>query len=92
MGRLMVWALIGAMVGLTVATLFAPSALEALLATTGAQDAMCQCTELVRRTSTTLIQVQLTGSAVGAVTFPIFAWLVRRKFKKPEQGPAPSAA
>jgi hypothetical protein len=67
------------------ATFFAPSALEALLATTGAQDAMCQCSQLVHLTATRLIQVQLAGAAIGAVLFPTAAWLMRRKFRKPSE-------
>jgi hypothetical protein len=66
-----------------VASFIAPRVLETLLATTGAQDAMCQCSQLVHRTSTLLIQVQLAGAAIGAVLFPLGAWLARRKFGKP---------
>lgn len=79
----LVWAGAGAFVGTAAASFFAPAVLDTLLATTGAQDAMCQCSQLVHRTSTMLIQVQMTGAAVGGVLFPLCAWLVRRKFKKP---------
>jgi hypothetical protein len=85
MERFLVWFLGGALVGTVVASLVAPAALETLLASTGAQDAMCQCTELVNRTATRLITVQLVGAAIGAVTFPLGAWLVRRKFNKPSE-------
>ena len=85
MGRFFAWCLGGALVGTVVASLAAPKVLEALLATTGAQDAMCQCSELVHRTATRLIMVQLIGAAIGAVTFPLGAWLVRRKFGKPSE-------
>lgn len=85
MGRFLVWFLSGALVGTVVASLIAPVALETLLASTGAQDAMCQCAELVNRTATKLITIQLIGAVTGAVTFPLVAWLVRRKFNKPSE-------
>ncbi len=85
MGRFFAWFLGGALVGTVVASIAAPMLLETLLATTGAQDAMCQCTELVNRTAKTLIIVQLVGAGIGAVTFPLGAWLVRRKFNKPSE-------
>jgi hypothetical protein len=91
MRRFFAWFLGGALVGTAVATTFAPTVLEALLASTGAQDAMCQCSQLVHRTATRLIMVQLIGAAIGAVTFPLGAWLVRRKFGKEPEGAVPAA-
>ena len=89
MGRFFAWFLGGALAGTVVASIIAPRVLETLLATTGAQDAMCQCSELVHRTANTLIMVQLVGAAIGAVTFPLTAWLVKRKLNKPgEVAPA----
>jgi hypothetical protein len=85
MGRFLAWFLGGALAGTVVASLIAPAVLEALLASTGAQDAMCQCSQLVHRTATRLIMVQLVGAVIGAVTFPLGAWLVRRKFNKPSE-------
>jgi hypothetical protein len=79
------WFLGGALFGVAVATVIAPRVLEALLATTGAQDAMCQCSQLVHRTATLLIEVQLAGAAIGATLFPLAAWLTRRKFGKPSE-------
>jgi cytochrome oxidase assembly protein ShyY1 len=52
---------------------------------------MCQCSQLVHRTATRLIMVQLIGAAVGAVTFPLGAWLVRRKFAKEPEDALPAA-
>ena len=85
MRRFLAWFASGALVGATVASFIAPQVLETLLATTGAQDAMCQCSQLVHRTSTLLIKVQLVGAAIGAVVFPLGAWLARRKFAKPSE-------
>lgn len=91
MRRVVIWIIVGSFVGSVVATLMAPFVLETLLASTGAQDAMCQCTELVKNTASLLIRTQIWGGAIGAVTFPILAWLVRRRFGTkalpPEGGP-----
>jgi hypothetical protein len=76
------WMAVGAFIGGTLATLIAPWVLKTLLATTGASDAMCQCSELVRNTSSTLIQTQLWGAVGGAVIVPLVAHLMRRKFGK----------
>jgi hypothetical protein len=72
------WLVVGAFFGATVATLIAPVVLETLLASTGAKDAMCQCTELVNNTASLLIKTQLWGAGAGAGVFPIAAWLVKR--------------
>jgi hypothetical protein len=82
------WLAVGALLGTVVATLLAPMILEALLASTGAKDAMCQCTELVANTASLLIRTQLWGAAAGAIVFPTAAWLVRRKRAQSAQ-PAP---
>ena len=73
------WLMGGAFFGGAAATFVAPFVLKTLLASTGAQDAMCQCTELVSNTSSLLIKTQLYGAAAGALLFPIAAWLFRRK-------------
>jgi hypothetical protein len=88
MRKFFAWFLGGSLFGTAVATLVAPRVLEALLATTGAQDAMCQCSQLVHRTATLLIEVQLTGATIGGVAFPLCAWLVRRKLHKPGEAVA----
>jgi len=85
MRKFLVWFAAGALVGSALATVCAPYVLETLLASTGAKDAMCQCTELVRNTASLLIKTQLTGGAIGAVVFPILAWLMRRRFGKPSE-------
>ncbi len=81
------WLAVGALVGAIVATLVAPIILQAFLASTGAKDAMCQCSELVSNTSSLLIRTQLWGAVAGAVVFPTLAWLVRSKRNKPEALP-----
>jgi hypothetical protein len=91
MRKFLAWSGSGAFVGMVAASFFAPAVLETLLATTGAQDAMCQCSQLVHRTSTLLIQVQLTGATIGAILFPLCAWLLRRKFNKSGAEPAAAA-
>lgn len=80
MRRFVTWAIVGSFLGSVIATLLAPTVLQTLLATTGAKDAMCQCAELVNNTADLLIRTQLWGAAIGAVVFPILAWLVRRRF------------
>jgi hypothetical protein len=72
------WLVIGAFFGAVAATLIAPWMLETLLATTGAKDAMCQCTELVANTASHLIRTQIYGAVAGAITFPIGAFVARR--------------
>ena len=81
------WLAVGAFVGAAVATLCAPFVLETLLASTGAQDAMCQCTELVKNTASLLIKTQLWGAAGGALVFPVAAFLTRRRFNRPGTAP-----
>ncbi len=73
------WLMVGAFVGGAVSTFVAPFVLETLLASTGAKDAMCQCTELVNNTANLLIKTQLYGAGAGAFLFPIAAWLFRRR-------------
>ena len=82
------WLLVGAFIGGAAATFVAPFVLQTLLASTGAQDAMCQCTELVSNTASLLIKTQLYGAGAGALLFPVAAWLFRRK----RAGDSPSAA
>lgn len=91
MRRFLTWLAVGALFGGVVATLVAPYVLETLLASTGAKDAMCQCSELVDRTATLLIKTQLWGMALGAAAFPIGAWFMRRKFGGPSDGALPPA-
>jgi hypothetical protein len=87
----MIWTVSGAFVGMIVATLLAPYVLETLLASTGAKDAMCQCTELVNNTASLLIKTQLWGAAIGAMLLPLVAWLFRRRFGRASQPPVPPA-
>jgi len=79
------WVAVGSFIGAAVATLIAPSVLETFLASTGAADAMCQCSQLVQNTARLLIKTQLWGAAAGAVVFPVGAFLAQRKFKRPQQ-------
>jgi hypothetical protein len=83
MRKFLTWMVSGALAGMIVATIAAPYVLETLLASTGAKDAMCQCTELVNNTARLLIKTQLWGGVVGAVLFPLGAWLARRQFGRP---------
>lgn len=73
---------VGAFLGGALATFFAPVVLETLLASTGAQDAMCQCTELVKNTANLLIRTQLVGAGIGAVIALLGSALLRRRFGK----------
>lgn len=86
------WFAVGAFIGTAVATLVAPIVLETFLASTGAKDAMCQCTELVASTAALLIKTQLWGAGAGGLIFPsaAFAWRRRRgkSLVPPTQGPA----
>ena len=86
---LLMWVMSGSFVGAVIATVAAPVVLETLLASTGAKDAMCQCTELVTNTASLLVRTQLWGAAIGAVSFPLIAWLGRRRWgQKPATPPA----
>lgn len=82
------WMAVGALAGAVISTLVAPWVLETLLASTGAQDAMCQCTELVKNTATLLIKTQLWGAGSGAVVVPIAALLIKRSWGNRGTGPA----
>jgi hypothetical protein len=92
MRRLLTWMIIGSFVGSVIATLLAPMVLKTLLASTGAKDAMCQCMELVNNTAHLLIRTQIWGAAIGGVTFPIVAWLFRRRFGPKSLPPSGEAA
>ena len=80
MRTIVTWMIVGSFFGSVIATLVAPTVLQTLLASTGAKDAMCQCAELVGNTSSLLIRTQMWGAAIGAAIFPLFAWLVRKRF------------
>jgi hypothetical protein len=95
MRRFLLWVVVGAFSGAVIATLAAPWVLETFLATTGAQDAMCQCSELVANTASTLIKTQLWGMVVGAIVVPTTcAFLAKRLWGKRGDagGAAPGAA
>jgi hypothetical protein len=79
MRRFLTLLAVGAFVGMALATLAAPWVLETLLASTGAKDAMCQCTELVNNTASLLIRTQLWGAGIGGALFPLAGWLIRRR-------------
>jgi len=89
MRMFLVWMVSGAFSGMMVATVLAPRILETMLASTGAKDAMCQCTELVNNTGALLIKTQLWGAAIGAGLFPLVAWLAKRRFGRASPPPAP---
>jgi hypothetical protein len=82
MRRFFTWMVFGALTGVVVATALAPAVLRTLLASTGAQDAMCQCVELVNNTASLLIKTQIWGAIVGATSFPAGAWLVKRMWTR----------
>ena len=87
---LLTWTLIGALLGVVVATLIAPFVLQKLLASTGAEDAMCQCTQLVQNTTRGLIRTQVWGIAIGAVTFPAVAGVVRWQWRRRKKAETPA--
>jgi hypothetical protein len=92
----LIWSISGALLGGIIATLVAPWMLRTLLATTGAADAMCQCSELVTNTANLLIKTQAIGIAIGGLGLPIMAGVMRWSRSRrshgslPEQGTAPS--
>ncbi len=95
--RFFTWTVFGALTGVVVATLMAPAILRTLLASTGAQDAMCQCAQLVDNTSSLLIRTQVWGLLAGAILFPSADWLVRllwrrRKARKAAEAQVAAAA
>ena len=83
------WVIAGLFVGSAVATVAAPVVLETLLASTGAKDAMCQCTELVNNTASLLIRTQLWGAVVGGALFPLVAWLAKRRWGSKDAASGP---
>jgi len=87
MRRFLIWFVSGALAGMVIATLLAPTVLKTMLASTGAKDAMCQCTELVNNTATLLIKTQIWGAVVGALLLPLVAWLFRRRFGRASEPP-----
>lgn len=91
MRRLFTWIVFGALAGVAAATAVAPAFLRKVLASTGATDAMCQCVELVDNTATLLIKTQIWGLVIGAVVFPVVAFLARRAWdnRKAERAPSP---
>ena len=91
MRKFLIWMVSGAFGGVFIATFAAPWVLEKLLASTGAKDAMCQCTELVNNTATLLIKTQGWGAVAGAVLGLVGAWLTRGHHA-PGAGEAPVAA
>lgn len=82
MRRIFNWMVFGALTGVAVATAIAPYVLRTLLASTGAQDAMCQCVQLVTNTASTLIKTQIWGAIIGAASFPAGAWLAKRLWNR----------
>jgi len=95
--RVFTWMVFGALTGVVVATFMAPAILRTLLASTGAQDAMCQCAQLVDNTSSLLIRTQIYGLLAGAILFPTGDWLVRllwrrRKARKAAEAQAAAPA
>lgn len=74
---LLIWSVSGALLGGIIATLVAPWMLRTLLATTGAADAMCQCSELVTNTANLLIKTQAIGIAIGGLGLPLMAGVMR---------------
>jgi hypothetical protein len=87
----LIWMTVGAFLGSVVATFIAPYVLETLLATTGAQDAMCQCSQLVANTASLLIKTQIWGAVIGAAILPIVVYVVRRMWGRRFPGDPTSA-
>jgi hypothetical protein len=67
----------GAIFGFIGATLVGPPSIT-WYSTPGTGQAMCDCANLVRDTTTRLIQIQLYGIAIGATAFLIIGVLVVR--------------
>jgi hypothetical protein len=89
MRKFLIWLVSGAFGGVLIATFAAPWVLEKLLASTGAKDAMCQCTELVNNTASLLITTLGWGAVAGGVLGLIGAGLTRGH---PSAGAGDSAA
>ncbi len=87
------FALAGAIVGAVGATLIAPGFLTWYNTPGSAGQALCNCPELVRATSSQLIQAQLIGAAIGAGASLVVGVLVVRARKNKRKAPpaAPAA-
>jgi hypothetical protein len=78
-----VWALVGALVGVVVASFVVPPLLSwynapGKITSSGQVQTLCNLPELIRYTSSRLIRGQLIGAAVGAVLFTLLGLVVRR--------------
>ena len=79
----LVWALVGALVGVVVASFAVPPLLSwynepGRITSNGQVQTLCNLPELIRYTSSRLIRGQLIGAAVGAVLFTLLGLVVRR--------------
>src|SRR5215211_8836549 len=64
--RLFTFTLVGILLGIVIASLFAPGYLV-WYNTPGTGSAMCNCTEVTRETASAMIRAQITGSVIGGI-------------------------
>jgi hypothetical protein len=79
--KLVSWVSAGALIGLFLASLIAPSVLG-WYNTPGAGQALCPCADITRETASRLLWTQATGALVGGILFlglGIFFEMRRRK-------------
>ena len=84
MRRLLVYALVGATLGATVASFVVPPALSwynetGRIAGANPVQTLCNVPELIRYATSHLIRGQLIGAAIGAVVFLVVGILVERR-------------
>ena len=82
--RLFTFILAGLLLGIVVASLFAPGYLV-WYNTPGTGSAMCNCTEVTRGTASSMLRAQATGSAIGGALFLALGFVlsVRRRRRPP---------
>ena len=90
MRRLLVFGLVGALVGVVVASLVVPPSLSwynepgNISAGTSAVQTLCNIPELIQYTSRRLLEGQLIGGGIGAVLFAVVgAFLGRERVASP---------
>lgn len=83
--RLGIFALVGAFLGLLIASLLGPMWI-AWYNTPAQGIAMCDCKTCVESAATSLLSGQLIGSGIGAVLFLILGALLSRGNKAPPPG------
>lgn len=87
--RLGVLALVGFVLGVTVASLVAPPYL-AWYSTPGAGQALCNCVDVVKNTASSMLQAQLIGAGIGAFLGALLALWWRPKPAKAAEPSTPA--